>query len=98
MSERQTQVSNEQTKAALKQAGISHQSLLSERFQKGAEMLGSNTISVRLGGIYALKRIARDDPDIYHVQVMELFARSCSIQPSLKQSEISRARKKVISN
>ena len=73
VSERQTQVSNEQTKAALKQAGISHQSLLSERFQKGAEMLGSNTISVRLGGIYALKRIARDDPDIYHVQVMELF-------------------------
>ena len=54
MSERQTQVSNEQTKAALKQAGISHQSLLNERFQNGAEMLGSNTISVRLGGIYAL--------------------------------------------
>ena len=76
VSERQTQVSNEQTKAALKRADISHQSLLNERFQKGAEMLGSNTISVRLGGIYALKRIARDDPDIYHVQVMELFCAS----------------------
>ena len=63
MSERQTQVSNEQTKAALKQAGISHQSLLNERFQNGAEMLGSNTISVRLGGIYALNPNPPKDTD-----------------------------------
>ena len=36
------------------QANTAQQGLLNERYQKGAEMLGSDVLSVRLGGIYAL--------------------------------------------
>ena len=36
-------------------------------------MLGSGTLAVRLGGIYALQRLAEEHPDQYHVQIMELF-------------------------
>lgn len=52
---------------------ISNRGLLNERCQKGAEMLGSEVLSVRLGGIYTLKRLARDEPEEYHVQIMRLL-------------------------
>ena len=56
-----------------RQADTAQRTLLYERYQKGAEMLGSNVGSVRLGGIYALERLADEHPDQYHVQVMNLF-------------------------
>ena len=36
-------------------------------------MLGNESLSARLGGIYALHRLAGDHPDEYHIQVIELF-------------------------
>ena len=36
-------------------------------------MLGSESLSVRLGGIYALQRLAEEYPEEYHVQIMRLF-------------------------
>ena len=62
-----------------RQTDIAQQSLLNERYQKGAEMLGSPILPVRLGGIYALQRLAEEHPQEYHVQVMRLlcaFARN----------------------
>ena len=58
---------------AQKQADAAQQSLRNERYQKGAEMLGSNVLSVRLGGIYALHRLAEEHPNEYHIQIMNLF-------------------------
>ena len=58
---------------ASRQAKISQRGLLNERYQKGAEMLGSPFLSVRLGGIYALQHLAEDEPKQYHVQIMRLF-------------------------
>ena len=58
---------------ASSQADTAQQGLLNERYQKGAEMLGSNVLSVRLGGIYALERLAAEHPKRYHIQVMNLF-------------------------
>ena len=58
---------------ASRQADTAQQGLLYERYQKGAEMLGSQVNAVRLGGIYALDRLARDYPEQYHVQIMRLF-------------------------
>ena len=72
VSERQTQVANEQARTALRQSDTAHQSLLNERFQKGAEMLGSSLLAVRLGGIYALERLAAEHLQQYHVRVMKL--------------------------
>ena len=56
-----------------RQADTAHQSLLNERYQKAAEMLGSAVLSVRLAGIYALQRLAKEQPEQYHIQVMRLF-------------------------
>ena len=36
-------------------------------------MLGNEVLSVRLGGIYALQRLAEEWPDQYHIQIMRLF-------------------------
>ena len=36
-------------------------------------MLGNGVLSVRLGGIYALQRLAEERPEQYHVQIMRLF-------------------------
>ena len=57
----------------VRQVDTAQVGLLNERFQKGAEMLGSENLSVRLGGIYALKHLAADHPEQYHIQVMELL-------------------------
>ena len=36
-------------------------------------MLGSEALSVRLGGIYALARLAREHPEEYHIQIIRLL-------------------------
>ena len=66
-------VAERQAVAAQRQADTAQQRLLNERFERGAEMLGRDVLSVRLGGIYALKRLAEEHPEQYHIQVMELF-------------------------
>ena len=69
----QVEVAQGQVEVAQQQADVAQQSLLNERYQKGAEMLGSDVLSVRMGGIYALRRLAEDNPEQYHVQIMELL-------------------------
>ena len=59
---------------AEKQAETAQRGLLNERYQKGAEMLGSAVLSVRLGGIYALDRLAKNHADDHHIQIMRLFS------------------------
>ena len=59
--------------AAQQQASAAHQALRNERYQKGAEMLGHDSLSVRLGGIYALQRLSNEYPDEYHVQILRLL-------------------------
>ena len=61
------------SRVAGQQAHTAQQGLLNERYQKGAEMLGNSSVSVRLGGIYALRRLAADYPAQYHIQVIQLF-------------------------
>ena len=66
-------VAQRQADAAQRQAVTAHQDLLNERYQRGAEMLGSAVLAVRLGGIYALQRLAKEHPGEYHVQIMRLL-------------------------
>ena len=58
---------------AQRQADTAQQDLLNERYQQGTEMLGSEVLSVRLGGIYALQRLAGEYPKQYHIQIMQLL-------------------------
>ena len=66
-------IAERQAHAAQHQVETAQHSLLNERYQKGAEMLGSSVLTVRLGGIYALQRLAEEYPDRYHNQVMQLL-------------------------
>ena len=67
--------------AAQRQADASDESLLNERYQKGAEMLGDAALSVRLAGIYALQRLDSDYPREYHLQIMRLFSAFLRLPP-----------------
>lgn len=71
--QQQLRTSQLQADAAQAQVETAKQSLLNERYQRGAEMLGSKVLAVRLGGIYALQSLANDHPEKYHVQIMRLL-------------------------
>ncbi len=81
-------VAEQQAVAAQHQADTAQQSLLNEQYERGAEMLGSPVLSVRLGGIYALRRLAEEDPEQYHIQIMELFC--AFVRYPTKDSSIER--------
>ena len=80
-----TQTQNQVTTARL--------GLLNERYQKGAEMLGSENPTVRLGGIYALQRLAAEDPEGYNIQVMQMF---CAFLRSNTRSRTESARNETV--
>ena len=73
VADRQSKAAQEQVATLQRQAETAQRGLLNERYQKGAEMLGSGVLSVRLGGIYALARLAREHPEEYHMQIIRLF-------------------------
>ena len=58
---------------AERQTATARESLLNDQYQRGADMLGSRALSVRMGAIYVLRRLAETHPKQYHVPVMELF-------------------------
>ena len=61
------------SRVAGRQAATAERGLLNERYQKGAEMLGSDVPSVRMAGIYALQGLAGEHPEQYRVQIMRQF-------------------------
>ena len=52
---------------------LTEQGQVTDRYTKAIEQLGSSTVDVTIGGIYALERIARDSPRD-HPTVMEVLA------------------------
>ena len=73
VAERQSDAAQKQVEAAQLQAETAHKGFLNDRYQGGAEMLGSETLAVRLGRIYALRRLADECPEDYHIQCMGLL-------------------------
>ena len=66
-------IADKQSAATHRQADMAQLGLRNERYQRGADMLGNKELSIRLGGIYALQRLAEEDPEGYHLHVMRLF-------------------------
>lgn len=58
---------------AHRQAATAQDSLLNERYQRAAEMLGGD-LAVRLAGIHALARMAQEHPLSYHVLIMSALS------------------------
>jgi ABC-type Fe3+ transport system permease subunit len=47
-----------------RQLGVTREGQITDRYTKAVDQLGSDHLDVRVGGIYALERIARDSPTI----------------------------------
>jgi hypothetical protein len=68
-----THQTSEALQATRDQVGLSEQGQITDRFSKAVEQLGTkDSLEVRLGGIYALERIARDSARD-HPTVMEVL-------------------------
>ena len=83
-----SKVAERQADMAQRQSETAQSGLLNERYQKGAEMLGSKVLPVRLGGIYALEHLAENYPEEYCVLITALFcafARHPTAQDSSEQ-------------
>ncbi len=79
VAERQVESAQKQVEVVQRQAETAQKGLLNDRYQRAAEMLGQGVLAVRLGGIYALRRLAEEHPEEYYNQCMELlcaFARN----------------------
>ena len=63
---------NKSAEAALENAKAAQDKQITERFTKAVEQLASQEITVRLGGIYALERIAKNSKDD-HWTIMEVL-------------------------
>ena len=68
-----SKAADDQAKAAQRQAFTAQEGLAEDRFQKGAEMLGSSILSVRVGGIYTLRSLSKDMPQIHGPPVKRLL-------------------------
>ena len=68
---------------------ISEQGQITDRYARSVEELGSKSLDVRLGGIYALERLAHDSPGDKEtiVSVLSAFARSDSTDAGAKLSK-----------
>jgi hypothetical protein len=76
--------------AAWRNVQVAHEGQITERFTRAIEQLGSDKLAIRLGGIYALERIARDSaPDYWPImEVLTAYVRENALwkgsQPQLK--------------
>ena len=73
---------------AQEQVGIARLSLQEGRYQKAADMLGSDFLPVRLGGIYVLCHLARNYPVEFHIQVVRLLSAFVRHPPVQKPEEL----------
>ena len=56
-----------------RQIDLTSQNSRYDRYQRGIEMLGSPELFVRVGGIYALRTLMKEDPEELHIPAVELL-------------------------
>ena len=61
------------TRLTQRQIYLASQNSRYDRFQRGIEMLGSPELFVRLGGIYALRALMKEDPQDLHIPAVEML-------------------------
>src|SRR5215467_2757820 len=82
---------NKTTELALRAVELTEQGQVTDLYSRAIEQLGSDKLDVRIGGIYALERVAQDSP-ADHPTVMEVLAalireRSREQQPPADQAD-----------
>ncbi|MHC5655998.1 pentapeptide repeat-containing protein [Stappia sp. ICDLI1TA098] len=87
---RRTNTASRQAETANRQQRVAERGLNVDRYQKGALMLESKELSVRIAGIYGLRELAISDPEESYIIVQSLlfaFIREKSRERALKQPE-----------
>ncbi len=79
--------SYEQTRTAQRQADTEEQGQFTSRFTAAVEQLGSEQLPVRLGGVYALWRLAEDSPQRDVVSVFDILCAFVRNPPHPEQSD-----------
>ena len=69
---KQAEASAQQSEIAAKQSGIAADQSIAEAFTRAITHLGDEKLEIRIGGIYALARIARDSKKD-HWPIMEIL-------------------------
>ena len=64
---------DKQARASKMQAETAQRTLLNARYEKFAEMLGHERLSVRLAGIHALGSLSKEFPEDFHLPIIRLF-------------------------
>lgn len=80
-------VADRQATAARRQSEIAERSYLSERYRQAASMLGHSELTVRLGGIYTLERLAEDYPSEFQHEAFKLLLEFVRTPPTLTQPQ-----------
>lgn len=78
--------------AAEEQVKLAREEQITERFTRAIDQLGSEKLEIRLGGIYALERIARD-PERDHwtiVEVLSAYIRARAVPDLVQQDSHAR--------
>lgn len=66
-------VASQQIKIGHQRIEISQQGLTQDRYQAAADMLASKSMAARVGGVHAMQKIAEENIENYHIQVMNVF-------------------------
>ena len=86
-----------QAQTAALQAEVAAQGQATERFVKAIEQLekgkpgGPDALTVRLGGIYALEKLAQEQPDRYHWTVIEVLCSFVRENASIESKSVDPA-------
>ena len=85
--DKQAKAAQTQIELATNQLRTGQQDSLDGRYQRIADMLGSDTISTRVGGIYSLKHLMVNHPEQYHLAGMELLCAFIRSPPTHKSPD-----------
>ena len=66
-------IADRQSKTAQRQSETALRNVLNDRYHKANEMLSSEHLHARLGGIYALEQLMDEHPKDYQIQIMDLY-------------------------
>ena len=80
-------VAEQHATAAKRQSEIGGRTYLNERYRQAASMLGDSELSVRLGGIVALERLAEDHLAEFQHEAFKLLLEFVRSPPDLKQPQ-----------
>lgn len=70
---RNAQAASRNSAAAVQNAVVASDRLITERFTKAIELLGSDKLEVRLGGVYGLERLAKDSRERDSSTILEVL-------------------------